>query len=53
MNTVTHQNHEKMLAIITGNADPLIEVDMPPALQLFCAHLASYIAVFAKWDKGD
>jgi hypothetical protein len=25
----------------------------PRALQLFCAHVASYKSVFAKWEKGD
>jgi len=53
MNTVFRQNHEEMLTIITKNADLLIEPDLPPALQMFCAHVASYKAVFAKWDKGD
>jgi len=53
MNTVFRPNHEEMLTIITRNADLLIEADLPPALQLFCAHVASYKSVFAQWDKGD
>ncbi len=53
MNTVFRPSHEEMLAIITKNADLLIEPDLPSALQLFCAHVASYKAIFAKWDAGD
>jgi hypothetical protein len=53
MKTVFRPNHEKMLEIITKHSDLLIESDLPLPLQLFCAHVASYKAVFAKWDKGD
>jgi hypothetical protein len=53
MNTVFRPNHEEMLSIITKNSDLLIESDLPNALQLFCAHVASYKAVFAEWDKGN
>jgi hypothetical protein len=53
MQTVFRPNHEEMLAIITKNSDLLIEPDLPRPLQLFCAHVASYKAVFARWDKGD
>ena len=53
MQTVFRPNHEEMLAIITKNADLLIESDLPEPLQLFAAHVASYKAVFARWDKGD
>lgn len=53
MNTVFRPNHDEMLLIITKNSDLLIESDLPKALQLFCAHVASYKAVFAQWDEGD
>lgn len=53
MLTVFQPIHEEMLGTITKNADLLVERDLPKALQLFCAHVASYKAVFAKWDKGD
>jgi hypothetical protein len=42
-----------MLSIITKNSDLLIEADLPPALQIFCAHVAAYRVVFERWSKND
>ena len=53
MNTVFRPSHEEMLEIISKHSDLLIESDLPLSMQLFCAHVASYKAVFARWDKGD
>ncbi len=53
MLTVFKPIHDEMLTIVTKNSDLLIESDFPEPLQLFCAHVAAYKVVFAKWSEND
>jgi len=53
MVTVFQPIHDEMMAVITKNADLLIEDDLPQPLQLFCAHVAAYKVIFERWRKGD
>jgi hypothetical protein len=45
--------NERMERAIVEHADLLVEPVMPPVLLSFCAHVASYKAITARWERGD
>jgi hypothetical protein len=51
--TVFGPMHAEMMSAITKNADLLIEDDIPDSLRLFCAHVAVYKVVLARWEDHD
>jgi hypothetical protein len=53
MTTVFMPLNRRMRDIVIGKADLLDEDEMPSCLIELCAHVATYEAVLARWDKGD
>jgi hypothetical protein len=51
--TVFKPQHDEMSAILTRNADLLLESEFVQPLQHFCAHVAAYRVVFDQWQNGD
>jgi hypothetical protein len=45
--------NERMERAIVEHADLLVESEMPRVLLAFCAHVASYKAIVARWERGD
>ncbi|MHC4510487.1 MAG: hypothetical protein ACYTAO_16290, partial [Planctomycetota bacterium] len=53
MNTVFTPINRQMFALITDNADLLIEEEMPKSILEICAHVTSYEPVHQKWEQED
>lgn len=53
MKEVFQPANAEMLNAVVHHADLLIELEFPPSLQEFCAHVSSYQAVLARWESGD
>jgi len=53
MRNVFMPRNEETLAIIWEHAHLVDGDDLPPELQVLCAHIIAYKALLASWDDGD
>ncbi len=53
MRTVFLPTNEQMLGIVWEHAHLVEGNDLPPELQVLCAHIIAYRGLLASWDEGD